>query len=234
MLAVHPEVAKRVMEKIDAQCSIYYIVIGSVYNLAQSAMVDAMPYLKTSKWWKHEVKRDANLALRAYDVWNQKMKLKLWDRYQLWLDASDAVADKISTDIDKLRWSYDAALMKRNEPDHMLKAYLLTAVTMNDIAQNTFAKFLDDGSKAAGIDMRQLFRTESSFDTVKVNWEKAVSPILRCSGSNINCNDDSNCILAADIICRKLTDLDLYDEACQYGASLNVDTVNKYTNNNIQ
>lgn len=42
MLAVHPTVAKRVLKEIDEQCSLYYIVIGSVYNLAQSAMVDAM------------------------------------------------------------------------------------------------------------------------------------------------------------------------------------------------
>ena len=228
MLAVHPNVARRVLKNVDEQCSLYYIVIGSVYNLAQSAMVDAMPYLKESKWWRHEVKRDANLALGAYDSWNQKMKLKLWDKYQLWLDCSDAVADKMRSDVEKLRWSYDAVLMRRGEEAHTLMSYLLTAVTLNDIAENTFEKFLRDGSRKAGVDISLMFRGESSFGPVKANWEKAVTPVLRCSGGNIDCNNDRNCVLAADIICRKLADFDMYEEACAYGAELNTETVEKY------
>lgn len=228
MLAVDPEVARRVLKKIDEQCSLYYIVIGSVYNLAQSAMVDAMPYLKASKWWKHEVKRDANLALGAYDSWNTKMKLKLWDRYQLWLDMSDAVADKMRLDVEKLRWSYDAVLMKRNEKDHTLESYLLTAMTLNDIADNTFRKFLADGSKMAGVDLSEFFKKGSSFESVKVNWEKAVVPVLRCSGGDIDCNNDNNCVLAADIISKKLADFSMYEEACGYGAELNWDIVEQY------
>lgn len=49
MLGLHPDVARRVLKDIDERCSMYYIIIGSVYNLAQSAMVDAMPLLKESK-----------------------------------------------------------------------------------------------------------------------------------------------------------------------------------------
>lgn len=187
-----------------------------------------MPLLKQSKWWRHEVKRDARLALAAYDSWNQKMKLKLWNKYQLWLDCSDAVADKMRMDVEKLRWSYDAVLMKRKEDNHRLEAYLLTAVTLNDIAQNTFVKFLRDGSKVAGVDLGKMFRGESSFENVKTNWEKAVIPILRCSGGDIDCNGDKNCVLAADIICKKLADFSMYEEACGYGAELNWETVSQY------
>ena len=64
MLAVHPTVAKRVLKEIDEQCSLYYIVIGSVYNLAQSAMVDAMQLLKQSKHYKHEIKRNSIWLLK--------------------------------------------------------------------------------------------------------------------------------------------------------------------------
>ena len=145
MLAVHPDVARRVLKDIDECCSMYYIIIGSVYNLAQSAMVDAMPLLKESRFWKFEVKKDANAALGAYESWNSKMKMKLWDKYQMWLDVSDAVADKMKVDVQKLRWSYDALLMREKIEEHTLKSYLLTASTLNDIAENTFGKFLRDG-----------------------------------------------------------------------------------------
>ena len=231
MLAVHPTVAKRVLKEIDEQCSLYYIVIGSVYNLAQSAMVDAMQLLKKSKHYKHEIKRNSNMALEAYNHWNQKMKLKLWDKYQLWLDCSDAVADKMKMDIEKLRWSYDAELMKQGENEHTLKSYLLTAVTLNDIAMHTFVKFLTDGSEKIGIDQSRMFRSESSFESVKTNWEKAVTPLLHCSAGNIDCNNNKNCVLASDIICKKLANFNMYEEACAYGAELNMDIVEQYIEN---
>ena len=191
-------------------------------------MVDAMPLLKESKWWRFEVKMNSNAALGAYDSWNSKMKLKLWNKYQMWLDVSDAVADKMKVDVQKLRWSYDALLMKTNTEDHALKSYLLTASTLNDIAENTFAKFLREGTKQIGFDLREMFKEESSFAAVKANWDRAIAPIMRCGGENIDCNTDNNCVLASDIICRKLADVEMYEEACKYAADLNMDVVEKY------
>ena len=75
LLAVHPDVMKRTMDAVNDQCSLYYIIIGSVYNLAQSSMLDAKVMLEETKHWKHEVKRDVNKALAAYDTWNSKMKV---------------------------------------------------------------------------------------------------------------------------------------------------------------
>lgn len=83
LLAVHPDVMKRTMDAVNDQCSLYYIIIGSVYNLAQSSMLDAKVMLEETKHWKHEVKRDVNKALAAYDTWNSKMKAQLRDRLSL-------------------------------------------------------------------------------------------------------------------------------------------------------
>lgn len=40
-----------------------------------------------------------------------------------------------------------------------------------------------------------------------------------------NCKPD---MLAGDIICRKLADIEMYEEACKYAADLNMDIVEKY------
>lgn len=137
LLAVHPDVMKRTMDAVNDQWSLYYIIIGSVYNLAQSSMLDAKVMLEETRYWKHEVKRDVNKALAAYDTWNSKMKVQLRDRYQMWLDISDDVAEKMKMHVQKLKWSYDAVLMKHNDTEHLLKAHLLTALTMNDLALST-------------------------------------------------------------------------------------------------
>lgn len=193
LLAVHPDVMKRTMDAVNDQCSLYYIIIGSVYNLAQSSMLDAKVMLEETKHWKHEVKRDVNKALAAYDAWNSKMKVQLWDRYQMWLDISDDVAEKMKIHVQKLRWSYDAVLMKHNDTEHLLKAHLLTALTMNDLALSTFRKYIADGSEKTKVDMSLLFSKESSFKDVATNWENAVRRVLKCSGGDIDCNKDSNC-----------------------------------------
>lgn len=228
LLAVHPDVMKRTMDAVNDQCSLYYIIIGSVYNLAQSSMLDAKVMLEETKHWKHEVKRDVNKALAAYDAWNSKMKVQLWDRYQMWLDISDDVAEKMKMHVQKLKWSYDAVLMKHNDTEHLLKAHLLTALTMNDLALQTFRKYIADGSEKTKVDMSLLFSKESSFKDVAKNWENAVRRILKCSGGDIDCNKDSNCVLAADIISRKLADFKMYEEACGYGAEYNPEVIEKY------
>lgn len=206
LLAVHPDVMKRTMDAVNDQCSLYYIIIGSVYNLAQSSMLDAKVMLEETKHWKHEVKRDVNKALAAYDAWNSKMKIH----------------------VQKLRWSYDAVLMKHNDTEHLLKAHLLTALTMNDLALSTFRKYIADGSEKTKVDMSLLFSKESSFKDVATNWENAVRRVLKCSGGDIDCNKDSNCVLAADIISRKLADFKMYEEACGYGAEYNPEVIEKY------
>ena len=228
LLAVHPDVMKRTMDAVNDQCSLYYIIIGSVYNLAQSSMLDAKVLLQETKHWKHEVKRDVNKALAAYDAWNSKMKVQLWDRYQMWLDISDDVAEKMKMHVQKLRWSYDAVLMKHNDTEHLLKAHLLTALTMNDLALSTFRKYIADGSEKTKVDMSLLFSKESSFKDVAKNWENAVRRVLKCSGGDIDCNKDSNCVLAVDIISRKLADFGMYEEACGYGAEYNPEVIEKY------
>ena len=228
LLAVHPDVMKRTMDAVNDQCSLYYIIIGSVYNLAQSSMLDAKVMLQETKHWKHEVKRDVNKALAAYDTWDSKMKVQLCDRYQMWLDISDDVAEKMKMHVQKLKWSYDAVLMKHNDTEHLLKAHLLTALTMNDLALQTFRKYIADGSEKTKVDMSLLFSKESSFKDVAKNWENAVRRILKCSGGDIDCNKDSNCVLAADIISRKLADFKMYEEACGYGAEYNPEVIEKY------
>lgn len=228
LLAVHPDVMKRTMDAVNDQCSLYYIIIGSVYNLAQSSMLDAKVMLEETRYWKHEVKRDVNKALAAYDAWNSKMKVQLRDRYQMWLDISDDVAEKMKMHVQKLKWSYDAVLMKHTDTEHLLKSHLLTALTMNDLALSTFRKYIADGSEKTKVDMSLLFSKESSFKDVATNWEKAVRRVLKCSGGDIDCNKDNNCVLAADIISRKLADFKMYEEACGYGAEYNPEVIEKY------
>ncbi len=220
---------EELLKRFDRYCSLYYITMGSVYNIAQTAMVDAYNAIKDDKkLYRQQTKQYINKALAAYDTWNSKMKAQLRDRYQMWLDISDDVAEKMKMHVQKLRWSYDAVLMRHNDTEHLLKAHLLTALTMNDLALSTFRKYIADGSEKTKVDMRLLFSKESSFKDVATNWENAVRRVLKCSGGDIDCNKDSNCVLAADIISRKLADFKMYEEACGYGAEYNPEVIAKY------
>lgn len=71
------------LKRIDRYCSLYYITMGSVYNIAQTAMVDAYNAIKDDKkLYRQQTKQYINKALAAYDTWDSKMRFVLADRYR--------------------------------------------------------------------------------------------------------------------------------------------------------
>lgn len=82
---------EELLRSIDRYCSLYYITMGSAYNIAQTAMIDAYNAIKDDKkLYRQQTKQSINKALAAYNTWDAKMRFVLADRYQLWLDLSDA------------------------------------------------------------------------------------------------------------------------------------------------
>lgn len=220
-LYLHPAVAKKQIKEVDRYCTTYYVMQGSIYNLASCAMVDAVCKLKEQGMWKHEVKHTCGQALKEYEKWEKLMKIQLNKSYQMWLDISDYVAERLQGDIDKLRWSYNAYLMKHNVDKHEVDSYLLTANTMNSIADALFIKFLRESRQLAKVDLTQLFGRESSYKGIADSWMKGADILLRCHGCDINCTKDEMCNRAFQVIMNKVYECKLYDDASQYAIDLN-------------
>lgn len=207
------------MQKLIVQqgCSLYYSIMGSIYNIVNSAMVDAMYLVRQNKkYYHHQIKRDFNMAMQCYEAWNIKMKNQLKGKqYQLWLDVSDTVEEYVRNDVTKLTFAFDNWLLKFGEPDNKLKAKLQTVITLLDIADLIYNKLCDEIEKKSGRDIRPLFRYATMQD-IRFYWERACEPIVARNKDNdkeICFNDSQDCKLAVEIIVTKLGSYNTYNNA---------------------
>ena len=218
--------AERTHAKIDRCCSFYYITCGSVYNVAQSAMVDAAAELRERPdIFRHRLKYNVRRALAAYDVWNGKMERQLADRYQLWLDISDKVDEEMQPHITKLYWAIKAVLMKRNIPDYALRARCETALIVCHLARTYTDAVFAHMRETVGVDVGAFFFTGADFSDVSHFWEEAFSGYLATADGQekIDFNDDSNCRLALDILERVLSEQKIFNHAGAYALHRNPD-----------
>lgn len=212
----------------DRTCSTFYMIVGSAYNCAQSAMTDVVEELRKTRWWRHRVKQEAKAALQCYDEFNRRMRLQLTDRYTLWLDVSDAVYEEMQPHIRNMFFSCDAALLKNGIEEHRLRALMLTASMMIDVARRTFEEVMDTARRAMGTDLRPLF-VGGTFADVQHHWNNCIAPLLNTPGhEELDLHDDKNCRLAVDVILARMSDLDMYDRAGAYGMQYNGEVVKKY------
>ena len=110
--ALTAEAKQKTLGNIDRCCSRFYVAMASIYNVAQSSVVDAHAFLRQHPAYRHGVKRSAKKALLAYERLDKALQQTLGDRYQLWLDLSDNVDDEMRSHIQTLRLSFDAWLLR--------------------------------------------------------------------------------------------------------------------------
>lgn len=219
-------------DAIDRCCSMYYVINGSIYNVAQSSMVDAYELLRKDRRFRHQVKQDVLFALRAYERWDSRMRETLGDRYQLWLDLSDSVAEIIRMDVRRLLWTFDAHLMRNKVEEHHLLATLQTSVTMIDLAKQIAELDFDRFQKECGVDIRSLFQG-GMFEDVSFRWGRAMAPFLKTEDvrPDIDFNDSNDCVLALRVLTMKLSDPNTYNQAGKEALPINADICRKYDKN---
>ena len=59
-------------KQIDRCCSLYYLMMGSIYNTVQSAMVDARDAIRDSPLYRQQIKQNIRKALKKYDELNNR------------------------------------------------------------------------------------------------------------------------------------------------------------------
>lgn len=227
--AVNGGLTKKQAEAIDRCCSMYYVINGSIYNVAQSSMIDAYEVLRHDRRFRHQIKQDVLFALRAYERWDSRMRETLGDRYLLWLDLSDSVAEIIRMDVRRLLWSFDAHLMRNKVEEHRFLATLQTSVTMIDLARQTTELDFDRFQKECGVDIRPLFQG-GMFDDVSFRWKRAMDPFLKTEDiqPDIDFNDSKDCVLALRVLTMKLSDPKTYNKAGKDALPVNANICRKY------
>lgn len=188
-------------------------------------MVDARDVLlKDSKIYRHSVKQEVKAALAAYDRWNIAMQRILKDRYQLWLDISDAVDSDLRRHVEVLYYSIDNFFLKKQVPKSKLFSRMETALVLLNIATEIFKSIFRNVRKQIGVDVAPLFAGADASD-IYSHWSKAIDAAWRQFPDfpNVNVNDDADSVRAVGNISKFLSSKDTYNKAGEYALKLNPD-----------
>ena len=214
---------EKLLKSIDRYCSLYYITMGPAYNIAQTAMIDALGAIKEDKkLYRQKTKQSINKALAAYNAWDAKMRFVLADRYQLWLDLSDASEAEIKPLVKTLYYCIDNYFLKNHVPKSKIIARMEAAMVLIDVAVSLFRNLFDNIQKRIGIDLRPDFNEGNALD-LQHNWNNAMQSVINSIPGmpDIDINDDADSVQAAKNIITKLSNEGIYDRAGEYALQLN-------------
>lgn len=226
IIAPSEQQKKRMVENVDRSCALYYVTMGSIYAVCQSAMVDAVDFIRTHEptFYRQQVKYNIKKALEAYDKWNKTMENALGEQYQIWLDVSDAVDEEIKPLVTTLYYSIDNCLLKNNVTCSKVYARMEVAAVLLQLANSIYTDLFKHIQKRIGIDITPLFRGGDASDIYHY-WHEAihfackVKPVV----PDVNLNDDPTINQAVNNIVKRLTAENIYNRGGEYALRLNPD-----------
>lgn len=158
----------------------------------------------------------------AYNTWDAKMRFVLADRYQLWLDLSDASEAELKPLVTTLYYCIDNYFLKNKVPKSKIISRMETAMVLIDIAVNLFKNLFDNIQKKIGKDLRPMFSDGNALE-LQQNWNNAMQSVINSVPGmpDININDDADSVQAAKNIVMKISNENIYDRAGEYALQVN-------------
>ena len=220
----------------------FYIIVGSANNLASSAISDALFYLKKRNFYNcREGRKWAVQADKKYREYETAMKFHLKefsancrsgdgrDKYNLWLDTTDKVEEIIHPHIFRLFQVIKRVFDRYHIEESEALAYIWTAHIMTDTAVAAFDKLFNTIKDEFGIDISPLF-VRGRISDVFTCWRKATDAYIHqldTSKTVIDFYKEPDILLGVDVILTQLSDMELYNQAGDYGIGQNLDVVEK-------
>lgn len=188
---------------------IMHLMVGAIYSVAQSLMVDAVAELRQRKdLWRGQVKYDATKALGCYDKVLRLQKEDLGEMFEVWMDAADIMDDEMKSHIQKIYWAIDGMLLAKDVKDHALISRCESTLSIIFLGKECFDSMC---RVVREVDPRCKVNRGGiswfAFDDVKFHW-KRLCDMLTSEIKDIDLNDDGTCRLSLQVVQNKMTDLE--------------------------
>lgn len=216
MEAVRNRISKQEVMRLFDRCnSLVNLVVGAANSMAGSALADAVDAARHSKYYKHEAKRELNMAVKCYEQYERMHRSNFGDRYRLFLDYLDATDDALRKHVGIFRMSLMQVMTRNNVEDADIKAYMETARCMAALACTTYDNVVEGMEKRAchAANFKAAFGP-ARLTNVLFHLDRASKIIVVHNGSDVvDLNGDPNCSLAMEIIQKKLSSEDTLNRA---------------------
>lgn len=210
---------------VDRMTSLYYLMIGSLATITQTAIKDLYDELFQRKdLFKFKLK------LRIKEAFSRSNQLIMTfkkytseiSQYDLWLDITDCMEDDLKNDMRNLYYVTDNILLKNNIKEHRLQTLACIAYNLSIMLHDMSQRY-DDVMKDAGIGTANIKPSEMFLSPMYGMYTsmKEVAAMIITDKDAEYFKDGNQINTALQVIAMKVCDLERIEKAADEGMKLN-------------
>lgn len=210
---------------VDRMTSLYYLMIGSLSTITQTAIKDLYDELYQRKdLFKFKLK------LRIKEAFSRSNQLIMTfkkytseiSQYDLWLDITDCMEDELKNDVRNLYYVTDNILLKNNIKEHRLQTLACIAYNMSIMLHDMSQRY-DDVMKDAGVGTANIKPSEMFLGPMYGMYTsmKEVAAMIITDKDAEYFKDGNQIYTALQVIAMKVCDLERIEKAADEGLKLN-------------
>lgn len=210
---------------VDRMTSLYYLMIGSLATITQTAIKDLYDELFQRKdLFKFKLK------LRIKEAFSRSNQLIMTfkkytseiSQYDLWLDITDCLEDELKNDMRNLYYVTDNILLKNNIKEHRLQTLACIAYNLSIMLHDMSQRY-DDVMKDAGIGTANIKPSEMFLSPMYGMYTsmKEVAAMIITDKDAEYFKDGNQINTALQVIAMKICDLERIEKAADEGLKLN-------------
>lgn len=210
---------------VDRMTSLYYLMIGSLSTITQTAIKDLYDELYQRK----DLFR-FKLKLRIKEAFSRSNQLIMTfkkytseiSQYDLWLDITDCMEDELKNDMRNLYYVTDNILLKNNIKEHRLQTLACIAYNLSIMLHDMSQRY-DDVMKDAGIGTANIKPSEMFLSPMYGMYTsmKEVAAMIITDKDAEYFKDGNQINTALQVIAMKVCDLERIEKAADEGLKLN-------------
>ena len=220
---------ERYMEGWDRTNSLVNMLIGVSNEVARIAISDGIDALKKAGLYKQKTKQLCNETFRRQEAYETKHNSNFGDRLKLWLDYLDDVEEEYRPHIFNIYMSLKQVLDRHKQRLSEVKARLECGRICAMAAVAQFDTLMKDMKQKYGADYTPHFQA-GRYDGPLHTWTQLCDIYVKTDDPKdyINLNDDNNCQMAFDILCRKLNSEEVLNRIGKKAIEMNLEVASKY------
>lgn len=210
---------------VDRMTSLYYLMIGSLSTITQTAIKDLYDELYQRK----DLFR-FKLKLRIKEAFSRSNQLIMTfkkytseiSQYDLWLDITDCMEDELKNDMRNLYYVTDNILLKNNIKEHRLQTLACIAYNLSIMLHDMSQRY-DDVMKDAGIGTANIKPSKMFLSPMYGMYTsmKEVAAMIITDKDAEYFKDGNQINTALQVIAMKVCDLERIEKAADEGLKLN-------------
>lgn len=190
------------------------VVYGSMMDLTDSLMRDAIDEMRRQGTLRREVKRETGLALQAIKKLLDILRINTSGHRMLYLDLLDVVQDSVSQDILKLHFAVKQVLDRHKIDRSEMMTRIEVTHAMLHLAARSFDVVCQEGTDEYHMPFHRLFSALNPQGAL-ARWTNVCHMACRYpEGINAAISNDQNIANGMKILLLKLTDMNLMEQHC--------------------